>query len=1053
MDPTRRWLDRVLAGVIQGGLSLWLIAATATASTSSSDSATLVTGWDRAADRPWLQFEATPAARVVLEGTRQFQDWEEVGRSDEGWYRFPDLRPVLPTEQFYRVRILQRTAADDWKNQVRFPTDRLLSPEPGFGQREVRWIKFALLTDQPWRVWFQDSSKYTFHYDFAVARLPGFAGMDRATFDDVTLRSAGQKAVLGALLLPPSSSVSEVGIQLVGQDVYPRESVLAWFRTVAASVGAPPGVLFWYFPTFEQAEAAQAEADWFGARGVRISGASRWVIGDEVYAPGWTWGRLVFVPASDLESAYAEGRLRSEDILVVDAVPAEIPPVAGVITLTPATRNSHVAIRAQGWRIPFIYPADEATRLALPTWDGREVMLRAMDGFGRSEAVVAPLIEVIPQVLQQELQALRRPPPLQIVPKETSGTWHRPADPLVPADIRWVGGKAANFGVLRRTLPEVSPSPALALTFDLWDAFLQQPGPGGGTLQQAIDARLSGFSWPPDMRSLDLALAEVRDWIRDDVDFPASLKTAVLDLLVASGLPVDRKIRFRSSTNVEDSEQFTGAGLYDSYSGCLADDLDGDSTGPSACDPQEPRERGVFRALRRVYASFYNLNAFLERLRHDVDEAQVGMAVLVHESTPDPIEMANGVGVLHVERWGGQLENRWFTADLITQAGAVSVTNPDTTATPERVRMDSFGGGPQLVERSSLVPLGDTVLTWDSDYRQLVGHLDRAARGLEGYVPIASSKRIEFEYKKEVPGVLQVKQIRWIPEAEGPASFPVYLLGTDELLQVNQGEFGDLFSKHRLKSWWHFDARHARLPLKSGDAPLLRGWSASRVVGREVQERPVLIDELEGHTWIRETDATEDRWTEGSGPEQRRVALRVPTPTERMNMEGPLTRLADLRMEMRVDYTTSQAALGWEPRLTRTRQDLVLLERMTPVTAGSLLQERVFRSKGVEVRTQFHWPPEPTGVVAGYTAPLQAWVETRITGLTREPLVLRGPWSQTYQPGHHNFHEDFLFDPWLEPGLSADSLAELSSANIRGLVVSTGDVLVIWGLDDTLRDW
>ena len=67
---------------------------------------------------------------------------------------------------------------------------------------------------------------------------------------------------------------------------------------------------------------------------------------------------------------------------------------------------------------------------------------------------------------------------------------------------------------------------------------------------------------------------------------------------------------------MEDAEQFTGAGLYDSFSGCLDDDLDGDGTGPSCCDGTEPNERGVFRAIKKVYASFYNDNALLERLRH-----------------------------------------------------------------------------------------------------------------------------------------------------------------------------------------------------------------------------------------------------------------------------------------------------------------------------------------------------------------------------------------------------------------------------------------------------
>ena len=35
---------------------------------------------------------------------------------------------------------------------------------------------------------------------------------------------------------------------------------------------------------------------------------------------------------------------------------------------------------------------------------------------------------------------------------------------------------------------------------------------------------------------------------------------------------------------VEDSEAFSGAGLYDSFSGCAEDDTDADNAGPSRCD-------------------------------------------------------------------------------------------------------------------------------------------------------------------------------------------------------------------------------------------------------------------------------------------------------------------------------------------------------------------------------------------------------------------------------------------------------------------------------------
>lgn len=110
-------------------------------------------------------------------------------------------------------------------------------------------------------------------------------------------------------------------------------------------------------------------------------------------------------------------------------------------------------------------------------------------------------------------------------------------------------------------------------------------------------------------------------------DFSATQRSSILDALA----PFDnkRKIRFRSSTNVEDSDVFVGAGLYDSFSGCTMDDTDGNEIGPSHCDETKEDERGVYRAIKKVFASFYNLNAYLERLRFGVVEDEAGMAVLV----------------------------------------------------------------------------------------------------------------------------------------------------------------------------------------------------------------------------------------------------------------------------------------------------------------------------------------------------------------------------------------------------------------------------------------
>src|SRR4030095_11929738 len=244
-------------------------------------------------------------------------------------------------------------------------------------------------------------------------------------------------------------------------------------------------------------------------------------------------------------------------------------------------------------------------------------------------------------------------------------------DALTPADIRFFGGKGANYGLLRRSVPTNCP-PAIALSFDLWDAFLQQTLPGGQTLRAEIASRLAPYTnYPPNIAALKTTLAGIRTLITDQARFTLAQQQAVTHVL--RGFNPLRKIRFRSSTNVEDSEHFTGAGLYDSYSGCLLDDLDGDTTGPSACEPDEEEERGVFRALQRVYASFYNDNAFLERLRHGVDETKVAMGVLVHHSFPDEEELANGVATLDC-RYSG---SPFLSGKLVTQLGAESVTNPD----------------------------------------------------------------------------------------------------------------------------------------------------------------------------------------------------------------------------------------------------------------------------------------------------------------------------------------------------------------------------------------
>ncbi len=506
----------------------------------------------------------------------------------------------------------------------------------------------------------------------------------------------------------------------------------------------------------------------------------------------------------------------------------------------------------------------------------------------------------------------------------------------------------------------------------------------------------------------------------------------------AGFLDSTRKVRFRSSTNVEDSEEFTGAGLYDSYSGCLLDDLDNDDAGPSACDPTESKERGVFRAIQKVYASFYNENAFLERLRRDVNESEVGMAILVHHSFPDVDEMANGVVTLEYRKSFGSEE---FNGQIVTQLGAESVANPDGSARPEVVTYWKSGAWQDfnLTQASSLVPLGSYVMPWKSEYENLANRLVTVAQGYAKLFPTKTSFTLDFEFKRMRPGTLDVKQVRPLPQPKPTAPVTTFLLNEPVEWQVLEGEFSEAMAKHRAKGRLYLESDPRRLDSTGVQTSFLRQAEFEFYVGTD---------------WVRMTNGVAgwpeagfgfaggtamDRWSWGSGPERRQFELHATVIRQATAPQAPWVTQRDFQQVLKVRYASPQPSFTWgEPGQT-TLDEVILVPRQV-IDSTSLLQTRSATnpSQTVRMSTEFYWPKPPEGPSAGYTAPNIGFVETRIEGLTPEPLILRAAAAQTYSPGHHNFSETFVFEPRLDPAVPAEQLAALETANIRQVVVLLG---------------
>jgi hypothetical protein len=137
---------------------------------------------------------------------------------------------------------------------------------------------------------------------------------------------------------------------------------------------------------------------------------------------------------------------------------------------------------------------------------------------------------------------------------------------------------------------------------------------------------------------------------------------------------------------------------------CLADETDGDTIGPSRCDPDQMRERDVCRGLTEVWASLWNMKAFEERAWYGIDHRQVAMGILVNTRTKG--ELANIVAFTGNPLRAG--DDRYL---VNAQVGELDVVSAKPGVWPEKVLLTVEGGAVVAIERA---------------------RLDRAARGRVG---------------------------------------------------------------------------------------------------------------------------------------------------------------------------------------------------------------------------------------------------------------------------------------------------------------------------------
>lgn len=430
----------------------------------------------------------------------------------------------------------------------------------------------------------------------------------------------------------------------------------------------------------------------------------------EAYNEAVGFGTLRLQPLDTLEADSLAGGFGYQDLLVLDEAPMDLSRVvSGVVTGTRQAALSHVNVRMSTRGTPNCYTAEPWTKLA--GWEGQLVRLEC--------AGDALLVSAATTEEAEAWWTSIRPDPVTVEPPDTEWTALVPLLD-VPTDTETerhrnflrFGAKGANLATLYQRIDPGPQFDGFLIPFALYSRFLDHRWAApvaDGT--EALSFAETIAAWHADPAFLTNAalrserLAALRAAMLAAPVDPADL-LAIRTMVEAEFGGGDVMVRFRSSSNAEDGVVFSGAGLYDSVSACVADELDDDSAGPSRCDDDKDEEKLVADALRAVWASTWNSGAWEERAWYGMEQADVAMAILVNDQSER--EQANIVAFTGNPT---NADTRWLVE---AQAGDIDVVAAEAGVSPERtlltVMFDAVTGI-ERVDGSSEVPEGEFVLS------------------------------------------------------------------------------------------------------------------------------------------------------------------------------------------------------------------------------------------------------------------------------------------------------------------------------------------------------
>lgn len=482
----------------------------------------------------------------------------------------------------------------------------------------------------------------------------------------------------------------------------------------------------------------------------------------EAYTLGHTYGRVRFQPVATLDRATAEAAFGYQDLLVLDQAPFDVERIfAGAVTGTRQGELSHLNVRAAGRGAPNCYVA--APFEALARFEGELVRFACQEGtysieLATIEEATAFWDASRPDPLDMAAPNLMPAPLVGLLDLATESAGDR------RDGVSTYGSKGTNLATLYQRIDAELQLDGFLIPFHYYDQHVRAAtwtvdvgnGPEALTFQDTLDAWAADPDFATDGAERARRLDAWREALRDGTPDPG-LVADLADRIEAVFGDHDTMVRFRSSSNAEDSLAFSGAGIYDSTSVCAADSLDDDEDGPSHCDPDQSKERTIERGLLKVWASLWGVQAYEERDWYGLEHERAAMGILVNTRSKD--ERAN------IVMFTGDPSRDDDRVLVNAQVGELDVVSALPGVFPEqnRLMLDVAGQVIEIerVRPSSEVTEGQVVLSGPQLERLgAAAHLFQTTLPIDEAVPDGRDVLIDSEWKVLEDGRLIVKQWR-----------------------------------------------------------------------------------------------------------------------------------------------------------------------------------------------------------------------------------------------------------------------------------------------------